>query len=95
MDKSKIPKSVTIFGYRIRVVQKDIEEHGLSDLDARTIYLKESDSESEKQASLFHELIHMSLAISGLSFDLTEGKEEAIVRCLEHALWPLLKRTWK
>lgn len=38
--------------------------------------------------TLFHEMTHAALKISGVSFGLAEGQEEQIVRCLEQILLP-------
>lgn len=90
-----LPKSVTMFGYRIKIVQKDIDEHGLCDWDSKVITLRDSDPTDIQQATLFHELLHMALALGGTKYLLSDKEEEAVVRTLENGLWPLLKKTWR
>jgi hypothetical protein len=38
--------------------------------------------------TLFHEMTHAALKISGVAFGLADGQEEQIVRCLEQLLLP-------
>jgi hypothetical protein len=68
--------------------------HGLCDFDKRTILVNEDSTPEEKAVTLFHETLHMTFAISGMAYTLEDKQEEAIVRCIENGLWPLLKDMW-
>ncbi len=46
------------------------------------------DNPQEMLETLFHEMCHASLKISGVAFGLADGQEEQIVRCLEQLLLP-------
>lgn len=89
------PESVNILGqvFRIKYVKRLKGGLGETRNDKRVILIKEC-SEAEMEATLFHEIIHAVLFISGLSFVIDpdqEGAEEAVVRALEHGLMPLIK----
>lgn len=52
---------------------------------------------NELRATLFHEAMHVAISQAGLDAILDscpEGTEEALVGCLEQALWPLIKSNW-
>ena len=74
---------------------KGIDEHGRFEPDEYTIYLNKSDSPEEQWSTLFHECIHVSFFLGGLSEVLGSQTEEGVVRCVENALWPLLEfKSW-
>lgn len=91
----KLPKRIQLLGYRIRVIQKDIDEHGLCDRESKTIIINETDSLDVQLSTLFHEMLHMVLYLTGSGNLLTDKEEETIVSSIENGLWPLLRKTWK
>lgn len=95
-SKSKIPTSITILGKKIKirkpkklVDQSGQELFGLFDHDKMTIYVSQSKGH-DMNSTFFHECIHAVLFISGHNETLEHEQEEAIVRVLEHALYPIL-----
>lgn len=94
--KSNLPKRVSLLGYSIRIVEKDLYKvHGMADEDEKAIYIDESLSDELQQQTLFHELLHLSLRLGGVYYAIgCDDKEEAIVRNIENGLWPLIKDLW-
>jgi Zn-dependent peptidase ImmA (M78 family) len=86
-----LPKRVTIFGYKVKVVlNDDIDNHGACDPAQKIIWIRKSDSLKTQRETLIHEILHMILGIGGVSYMLHDDLEEAVVRCLEGGLVPLL-----
>jgi len=86
-------KTVKILGKKIKIeVSKGMDDHGDFNSAKHLIRLNGRDSKSEREKTLFHELIHASLFIGGINELLTEELEEAIVRNIEHGIFPILKR---
>ncbi|MGB2010566.1 MAG: hypothetical protein ACPIG6_06285 [Akkermansiaceae bacterium] len=83
--KAKRIRSVTVLGHKIRVVYTTWPDGqwGECDLDNRTIKLSEAclDDPAQQWLTLVHEVTHMILGITGLSF-MEHNNEEAIVRCI-------------
>lgn len=87
-----LPESMVILGHKIKIRESpNPENHGLSDVDTLTIYVDPDRPETDIMSTLFHETVHMVLALSGMAYLFDDRTEEAIVRCLEHALWPLVQ----
>lgn len=59
--------------------------HGETDVENLEIRLNPRHA-STSRITLLHEIIHVSLGISGVSELLEDKQEEAICRCLEYAL---------
>jgi len=88
----KLPEKITILGYHIKVKAASLEEdHGQYDGDTKTIKIDISPA-NNWGSTLFHESLHASLDISGVSEVLGSRTEEAVVRCIENALWPLIEK---
>jgi len=90
-----LPKTITISGKQFKIQVSDLSEEGLhgdSSNDTKIIRISSKLSPKDQFATLFHECIHMSLEISGISYMLTDQMEEAIVRCVEYAIYPLLTK---
>lgn len=90
-----------VLGHRVNIRYQPPPKHdddkllGMFDGDQMTIWVDPDLSEDAKRVCLFHELIHAALWISGTGFLLSENQEEAIVRALESALHPILKKHTK
>lgn len=94
----KLPKSVRLAGHRWKIVvlpNNERGDHGETDLNTRTIYLYTDPHKrlgTSMKSTLFHELIHAALEITGAGALCSQkGAEEAIVCALENTLWPLIE----
>jgi len=75
--------------FEIQYVNKINEEddsYGECDGPAHKIKIKKSLTNEQKRLTVFHEILHAALYISGQSELLTEQQEEAIVVALENGL---------
>ncbi len=83
-----LPKTITVLGIEFDIEYSDLSTENLcgdSCIDKRLIRVGTQHSIEMQKSTLFHECIHMALAVAGVN-QLFNGKvEEAIVRCLEHA----------
>jgi len=87
------PTSLTVLGQRLAIeyvkAPLDLDEtQGFYDPSRRLIRVLD---EEGWEATLFHELVHAVLSITGHTETLGEKAEEAIVRALEHGLAPLVR----
>lgn len=87
----KLPKHVMICGVKILIkqVKKSNGLYGHFDPATKAIYINLTlcDSEEEQRLTLFHEMCHAVLHLTGQSFTINnEDVEEGIVRALEHLL---------
>lgn len=88
-------KSVSILGHKFRVdidATLDAGEYGDTCSRTKVIRLNPRLSEEVKLETLWHEVLHASLGISGLSHVLTADLEEAVVSCIENATWELISK---
>lgn len=91
----KIPEEVIILGHTISVETTELPSGTYGDACGWTkrIRLDLAQIKHDKVdvgEILFHEILHIALAISGLTHTI-EDEEEAIVRCLQNAIYPLIK----
>jgi hypothetical protein len=92
-NRSRPPRSITIFGHKIKVrivpylEDNGDELYGAWSYDSKTIYLQKG---CDWRSVLLHEVIHAILSLSGAGEGLTMVREEALCIALEHALLPLL-----
>ena len=95
----KIPRSVTIAGVPIRILQEDLSDednmqkgyYGYYSDERKVIVIEKTLSQSVAVATVRHEMIHAALAMSGL--DHLEGfEEEAIVKCMDSIFFPAWER---
>lgn len=92
------PSSVQVFGHKVRIVYCHVmpktltDSFGVTYFDTKRIYISLEQPRDEMERTLFHEFCHMVLFLSGHSFNMKEDDEEAVVRALEHGLYPLYKR---
>lgn len=92
MSKAKVrPTSIMIFGRKTRIEEIEMDDYGQYHSDINAIKIKAGLSDEEFLTTLFHECIHCCLNIGGPSFVLGRNEEEMIVRCIENALFPILK----
>lgn len=95
---SGFPSKVTLFGVDIAIIycrempKQEVDCVGVTYYTEKRIYISLVQTRNEMEQTLFHELCHMLLFLSGHSFKLTEEDEEAIVRALEHGVLQLYKR---
>lgn len=93
-----LPKSVEVGGVRFKVHRKPKnkgdEDFGEIDTDKRVIYVNPSVCKTEKVewTTLKHEMAHAALYVSGIAYILKGKDEEALVRMLEHILFPALEK---
>ena len=81
-----LPRQITVMG---RVFDVQISNLKGADGDCliaeSRIRIHQAQSLESAKATLWHEVIHAALGISGLNELLTDSLEEAIVRCFEHS----------
>ena len=92
-----IPDTISVMGQRVKIVVKDeltdsdgSELYGHIDKDKMVIELSKKQTSQQMVRTLLHEVIHCCLFIGGLSEILSKRQEEAVCRCLEHGLGPLV-----
>lgn len=84
---------ILILGHKYRIVEEVCaSDSGTCDTDTKTIMLNKKDTLANKRATLFHELCHAALHVGGVSFVLTDEVEEAVVRAIEHGVYPLIEQ---
>lgn len=92
------PSSIQLFGYKVKVIYCHIMPRGTEDcygltyLNEKAIYISLDQPKEEMERTLFHELCHMLLFLSGHHFKLSEEDEEALVRAFEHGFLQMYKR---
>ena len=98
----KIPRSVTIAGVPIRILQEDLSDednlpkgyYGYYSDERKVIVIERTLSQRLAKETVRHEMIHASLALSGLDH-LERFEEEAIVRCIDSIFFPAWDRFLK
>lgn len=95
--KFTLPTSLTIMGCQFAVYNASLggDTYGETEGIERTIKVDLAKHHSQEQvaSTLFHEVIHAVLHVSGQS-ELLKGKqEEALVVALEHGLSPIITLT--
>lgn len=81
-------KFVSVGGKRLAVRTGAIENHGSYHHDDALIQLNSEQSPSAARETLRHEMVHATLAISGIGYALPNGLEEALVRALDSIFFP-------
>ena len=92
-----IPKSITIGGVRIRIRLSDLGDddcYGMYSHRRKLIEIDETLRGKELHDTIRHEMLHASLAISGLSYS-ESYEEEAIIRCMDEIYFPAWERFQK
>ena len=89
--ESQLPKEVTILGQKVKVVVTALKGlHGDFNGETLVIRINQNATIESAQSTLFHEMLHACLKISGLGELLNEKLEEGIVSMLEIALRPFI-----
>jgi hypothetical protein len=82
-------KSVNVAGRRLRVkIAASTDNLGTYSHDDATIQLHPEQSQASAKETLRHEMLHATLAISGVGYALPAGVEEALVRALDSIFFP-------
>ena len=92
-----IPKSVTIGGVRVRIRLSDLADddcYGTYSHRRKLIEIDKTLRGKELHDTIRHEMLHASLAISGLSFS-ESYEEESIIRCMDEIYFPAWERFQK
>lgn len=55
----KLKDEIIIGGLKIKVVEREMEDYGESDLRKQTIYISKGLPEDIKQLTLIHEILHL------------------------------------
>ena len=90
-----LPETVDVAGHTLSVkVTADIAELGNFDLDTLSLCIRADLLQSPVLAmeTLRHELMHAALRLGGISFVLTDGVEEGVVRAMEQLFIPAWNR---
>lgn len=92
---SKLPKTLPILGHDVSILNVALDED-YADADdvrreIRVDLVKHKKDSVDPEFSLFHEVLHIALGLSGVSEVLDDKHEEAVVKCLENGLWPLVQ----
>ena len=98
----KIPRSVTIAGVPIRILQEDLSDednlpkgyYGYYSDERKVIVIEKTLSQKVAKETVRHEMLHASLAMAGLDH-LERFEEEAIVRCMDCIFFPAWERFLK
>lgn len=92
-----LPRHVMVLGHKIRVTRvaglrdyDGVRVDGLSNHEDRWIKVDAALGPRKAQQTLFHEILHVTLRLSGHDEMLQERHEEALVCCLEHSLFHLV-----
>lgn len=81
--------SIKVLDQTIKIEYKDMEDWGQCDIDDKTITLSNDCLKNKKLhfETLFHEVVHMILEMSGVAY-MEKNDEEAYVRCIESLILP-------
>ncbi len=92
------PSKIHVFGYDVEIIycsempKRIGDVFGITYQNEKKILINLDQDLKEMEKTVFHEICHMVLFLSGHKFAMEEGQEEAVVRALEHGLLPLYKR---
>lgn len=92
------PSKIHVFGYDVEIIYCDEMPRGASDTlglmyhNEKKIFINLDQDLREMDKTVFHEICHMVLFLSGHRYAMEEGQEEAVIRALEHGLLPLYRR---
>jgi len=95
------PAHINIAGKKIHLVWSEISDYGNYFHDEGTIVLRSSlrDNPTAVMDTLRHEMLHATLALSGVGFGMSSKLEEQVVRCMDSIFFPaweqLLAQGWQ
>ena len=76
-----------ILGTEIEVLLAHLDDnHGDYDTDKKQIRIDLAQKEEDKLTSLWHEMVHALLDITGHAYGLADAHEEALVRAMENMM---------
>jgi hypothetical protein len=86
------PKSVTVGGHEYAIVYRKLKgDVGRYYYDKKEIHIRKGMDPKDTRDTIRHELVHIVMEYSGLSYVLDDEKvEEAIARVLDNILFPAL-----
>jgi hypothetical protein len=89
IQASKVPRSIRIGGETFQIRVEAMDDWGQCKWDKRriTISTQALVNRATLRSTLFHEMTHAALMVSGLAWA-DKYDEEPIVRSLEHILFP-------
>ena len=91
-----LPSTIRVGGIEFKIVLKKMKDYGDMDIDKKTIRIRTGLSQEESFDTLMHEVVHATLAISGLSNILDDDNiEEAVVRVADYILFPTYQREYE
>tara|TARA_R110000796_G_C14350083_1_gene411474 strand:- start:233 stop:547 length:315 start_codon:yes stop_codon:yes gene_type:complete len=91
------PSSVLVGGHKLKIVWRidsgGEDLFGTYSTDKKVITLFKNNNPNEEVAwsTLYHEMLHASLEMGGLSYMLGDSLEEAVVRNFDSLMLPALK----
>lgn len=88
-----LPSEVTVLGHRFAVEPMESPEdgeYGEMHGEAAIIRINTSHKFDDQRRTLFHECLHAAFYVSGWSQVFSTSREEALVRLIENAIWPLI-----
>lgn len=87
------PSKIFIAGKRFKIIyQEDLEDFGRFDYENQIIIIRSTLNQREIYQTIIHEAFHVALYLSGVSFAIDSEKiEEAIIRCFDNFLLPLIE----
>tara|TARA_R110002020_G_scaffold220074_2_gene427920 strand:+ start:199 stop:513 length:315 start_codon:yes stop_codon:yes gene_type:complete len=98
----KLPKSIHIAGVPVKILQEDLSDednlskgyYGYYSHKRKVIAVDKNLDPSDVRGTIRHEMLHASLALSGLDH-LEHFEEEALVRCVDEIFFPAWERFLK
>ena len=101
-DQMNLPRSVTIAGVPIRILQEDLSDednlpkgyYGYYSDERKVIVIEKTLSQKVAKETVRHEMLHAALALAGLDH-LERFEEEAIVKCMDCIFFPAWERFLK
>ena len=92
-----VPKSITVGGVRVRSLLGDLGDddcYGTYSHRRKLITIDKTLKGKDLHDTIRHEMLHASLAVSGLSYS-ESYEEEAIIRCMDEIYFPAWERFLK
>ena len=97
-----LPKSIHIAGVPVKIIKEDLSDennrsngyYGYYSHERKTIVIDSSLKPADVKSTIRHEMLHASLAFSGLD-RLDSFEEESLVVCIEELFFPEWERFCK
>ena len=87
-------KNINILGHNLTVEEQKeatCEDNGLTDLWGQAIYINDGLTDTLKEMTLCHEIIHHFIRLSGTNFFFKGDDEEKLAKLLQVVFWRFLK----